>query len=157
MRPPFMVLLGALVLAGPALAQTTPGPPTDQAAIVAPVQNAVVRALNFDQGDGARLRGAREDFTPEGWQQFMKRLDGWLDARGAPTFSSSFVPSGNATILGQDDGALHVVIRGTLKHSQNASTTTYPIVIDVRAGGKPLKIEHLEQTVCIGATMPPCP
>jgi hypothetical protein len=126
MRVHFTMLVGALLLAGPALAQTTPVSATDQAAIVAPVQKAVVRALNFGQGDVERLRGAREDFTP------------------------------SATILGQGDGALHVVIRGTLKHGQNASSTTYPIVIEVRAGGTPLKIEHLEQTVCIGAKTMPC-
>jgi hypothetical protein len=156
MRVHVMVLVAAVLVAGPALAQTTPMSATDQAAIVAPVQKAVVRALNFDRGDVERLKGAKDDFTPEGWREFMKRLDGWLDDKGAPTFSSSFVPSGDATILGQGDGALHVVIRGTLKHSQNASTTTYPIVIEVRAGGTPLKIEHLEQTVCIGAKTTPC-
>jgi len=76
----------------------------------------------------------------------MKRLDGWLDAKGAPTFSSSFVPSGAPTIVSQSEGVLHVTIPGTLKHSQNGSSTTYRVVVEVRASGKPMKIHHLTQT-----------
>jgi hypothetical protein len=153
MRIHSMALFAALLVSSPALAQTTPAPATDQAAIV---QKAVVRALNFDRGDLERLRGAQADFTPEGWTQFMKRLDGWLDAKGAPTFSSSFVPSGDPRIVSQSDGVLHVTIPGTLKHSQGASNTTYPIVVEVRASGKPMKIQHLEQSICGGPTATPC-
>jgi hypothetical protein len=143
MRVHFMVLLGAVLFNGPALAQTTAVPTTDQAAAVALVHKAVVRALNFDRGDLERLRGARDDFTPEGWTQFMKRLDGWLDEKGAPTFS-------------QSDGVLHLTIPGTLKHRQNNLTSTYPIVVEVRASGRPVKIEHLEQSICGGPTATPC-
>ena len=103
-----------------------------------------------------RLRAARSDFTPEGWREFMKRLDGWLDAKGAPTFSSSFVPFGDPTIVSRRDGVLHVTIPGTLKHSQNGSSTTYRVVVEVRAVGKPMKIEHLKQTMCGGPPAPPC-
>ena len=145
MRVHVMVLLGAILVSSPALAQTT----TDQAAIVGPVQQAVVRALNFDRGDLERLRGARNDFTPEGWREFMKRLDGWLDDKGAPTFSSSFVPSGAPTIVSQSGGVLHVTIPGTLTHRQNGSSTTYRVVVDVRAAGAPMKIEHLQQTMVL--------
>lgn len=70
MRVHFMVLLGAVLVGSPALAQATPVPTTDQAAIVGLVQKAAVRALNFDRGDLERLRGARDDFTPEGWREF---------------------------------------------------------------------------------------
>ena len=156
MRVHFMVLLGAVLFNGPALAQTTAVPTTDLAAAVALVHKAVVRALNFDRGDLERLRGARDDFTPEGWTQFMKRLDGWLDEKGAPTFSSSFVPSGDPRIGSQSDGVLHLTIPGTLKHRQNNLTSTYPIVVEVRASGRPVKIEHLEQSICGGPTATPC-
>jgi len=110
MRMHFMVLFGAVLVSSPAWAQTTPMPTTDQAAIVGLVQKAVVRALNFDRGDLEHLRGARDDFTPEGWREFMKHLDGWLDDKRAPTFSSSFVPSGDPRIVSQSDGVLHVAI-----------------------------------------------
>jgi hypothetical protein len=156
MRTHFMVLFGAVLVSSPAVAQTTAVPTTDQAAIVGLVQKAVVRALNFDRGDLERLRGARDDFTPEGWREFMKRLDGWLDDKGAPTFSSSFVPSGEPRIVSQSDGVLHITILGTLKHSQNTSTSTYRVVVEVRAAGKPMKIEHLKQSMCGGSTATPC-
>jgi len=147
MRVHFTVLFAAVLVSSPAVAQTTPVPTTDQAAIVGSGQKAVVRALNFDRGDLERLRAARSDFTPEGWREFMKHLDGWLDDKGAPTFSSSFVASGDPTIVSQSDGVLHITIPGTLRHSQNGSSTTYRVVVDVRAGGTPMKIEHLKQTM----------
>jgi hypothetical protein len=143
----------AVLLSSPALAQTSPASTTEQAAIV---QKTVVRALNFDRGDLERLGSARADFTPAGWAQFMKRLDGWLDEKGAPTFSSSFVPSGDPRIVSQSDGVLHVTIPGTLKHTQNASSTTYRVVVEVRAAGKPMKIDHLQQNICGGPTATPC-
>ena len=96
MRVPSIVLLGAVLLTTPVLAQT-PAPDADQA--VGAVQKAVVRALNFGQGDLERLRGARADFTPAGWTAFMKHLDGFLDAKGAPAYTSSFAPSGGPTII----------------------------------------------------------
>jgi hypothetical protein len=152
MRMRFMMLLGAVLLANPALAQTA----AEQAALVSTVQKAVVRALNFDQGDVERLKGSRNDFTPEGWMEYVKHLDGWLDDKGAPTFTSTFVPSGGPTIVSQGDGVLQLTMTGTLKQLQNRSTTTYPIVVEVQARGKPLKIEHLKQTICGGPTATPC-
>jgi hypothetical protein len=154
MRVPFMVLLGAALLTSPVLAQT-PAPDADQA--VSAVQKAVVRALNFGQGDLERLRGARADFTPAGWTAFMKHLDGFLDAKGAPAYTSSFVPSGGPTIISQGDGVLQLTMTGTLKQTQNTSSTTYPIVVEVRAVGKPLKIDQLKQTIGGKAPSKPCP
>lgn len=150
------MLFGAALVRRPVLAQTPPGPATNEAAIVGPVQEAVVRALNFDRGDLERLRGARGDFTPEGGREFMKHLDGWLDQRGAPTFSSSFVPSEAPTIVRRSDGVLHVTIPGTLRHRQNGSSTTYRVMVDVRAAGEPMKIEHLKQRMCGGSPAIPC-
>lgn len=137
-----LVVLLALLIAVPALAQT---PPPDS---VASVQSAVVRALNFDQGNLQRLNSSRPDFTPGGWTAFMKHLDGFLDAGGAPTYASSFTPSGDSRVVSQGDGALDLVIPGTLKQTQNTSSTTYPIVVEVKARGKPLKIDYLKQTIC---------
>jgi hypothetical protein len=142
MRLRLLALL-ALLIAAPALAQT---PPTSDS--VASVQNAVVRALSFDRGDRERLNGARPDFTPDGWAAFMKHLDGFLDPSGAPTYTSSFTPSGAARVVSQGNGALDLVIPGTLKQTQNTSSTTYPIVVEVKVRGKPLKIDYLKQTIC---------
>ena len=156
MRVRVMVLLGAVLLATPALAQTPAVPDAEQAAAVAVVQKAVVRALNFYQGDLEHLRGSRADFTPEGWTQFMKHLDGFLDDKGAPIFTSSFVQSGGPTIISQGDGVLQLTLTGTLKQTQKAMSTTYQIAVEVRAVGKPMKIEHLKQSICGGQTATPC-
>ena len=138
-----LVVLLALLIAAPAPAQTQPMPES-----AASVQSAVVRALNFDQGSLQRLQGSRPDFTPAGWTAFMKHLDGFLDPSGAPTYTSSFTPSGDPRVVSQGDGALDLVIPGTLKQTQNTSSTTYPIVVEVKARGKPLKIDYLKQTIC---------
>jgi len=156
MRVRVMVLLGAVLLATPALAQTPAVPDAEQAAAVAVVQKAVVRALNFYQGDLEHLRGSRADFTPEGWTQFMKHLDGFLDDKGAPIFTSSFVQSAGPTIISQGDGVLQLTLTGTLKQTQKAMSTTYQIAVEVRAVGKPMKIEHLKQSICGGQTATPC-
>jgi hypothetical protein len=156
MRMHVMVLLGLALLVSPALAQAPTVPDAEQAALAGAVQKAVVRALNFDQGDLARLRASRKDFTPEGWKQFMKHLDGWLDDKGAPTFTSSFVPSGGPTIISQSGGVLQLTMTGTLKQRQNNSTTTYPIVVEVTASGRPMKIADLKQSICGGRTATPC-
>jgi hypothetical protein len=153
MRVHFLVLLGAVLLANPVPAQT-PAPDAEQA--VGAVQKAVVRALRFGQGDLERFRGARGEFTPAGWTAFMKHLDGFLDANGAPAYTSSFEASGGPTIISQGDGVLQLTMAGTLKQTQSTSSTTYPIVVEVRAVGKPLKIDQLKQTICGGRSATPC-
>ena len=45
---------------------------------------------------------------------------------------------------------------GTLKQTQNTSSTTYPIVVEVRAVGKSLKIDYMKQSICGGRTATPC-
>jgi hypothetical protein len=143
-----IALLAAFSSGAPVFAQT-PRAKADQAAIVALAQEAVVRALDFHQGDLASLTDARGDFTPEGWSAFLKHMEGWLDANGTPTFSSSFVPSGVGRVIGEENGVLHVRIPGTLKQTQNSSSTTYGrAAVEVRVSGKPPKIQHLEQITC---------
>ena len=67
-----------LFLVGPALTQTA----SDQD-IADFAQKAAIRALNFKQGDLHGLTGARDNFTPEGWKQYLKSLGGFLDDQGA--------------------------------------------------------------------------
>jgi hypothetical protein len=136
-------LVAAALAGGPALAQTAPTLSADPAA--------TVQAVNFRQGDLESLRGARSGFTPDGWRAFLKRLEGYLDDRGAPQFSSEFVPSGPLVVLGQGDGTLHLSIPGTLTHRRDGSTTTYrTAALDVAARGAPMRIDRLTPETCVG-------
>ena len=120
--------------------------------IIAFAQKAAMRAVNFNQGDIASLNHAGADFTPEAWKAFMKHFEGFLDKTGAPIFSSSFVPSKSATVLGQENGIVHLRIPGTLTQTQNQSRTTYRAAVDAWVGGRPLSIQRLTQTTCVGAS-----
>jgi hypothetical protein len=133
-------------------AQTQPLSKTDQVAVVAFTQKAAVQALNFRQGDLASLTRAQSDFTTEGWADFLKRMQGFLDEKGAPTFTSSFVPSGDAVIVDEKNGIIHIRIPGTLKQTHDQSHATYRVRIQVHAGGKPIRIIQLEQTMCMGSS-----
>jgi hypothetical protein len=144
----FVALLSSIPLFAEIPLQIHP----NEAAVVARAQEAAVRALNFHQGDVGGFTHARADFSPDGWKAFMKHMEGWLDQKGAPTFSSSFVPSRDAAVVGNENGIVHLRIPGTLKHIQNQSSTTYRAAIDVHVGGTPMKIQLLEQVVCAGAS-----
>ncbi|MBZ5591119.1 MAG: hypothetical protein LAP39_02715 [Acidobacteriia bacterium] len=126
------------------MAQSAPPSPTDQDAIVALAQKAVVRALDYKQGDRESLMDAQDDFTEGGWSEFMKRMDGWLDDKGAPLSSESFTPTGDAVVKSRDNGIIRLSISGTLKQTQNQSRTTYQVRVDVQLSGDPIRIEHLE-------------
>jgi hypothetical protein len=139
-----MVMLMALLVGGPSFAQTAPQSATGEEAIVASAQKAVVRALDYKQGDRASLMDAKNDFTAGGWAEFMKRMDGWLDDKGAPLSSETFTPAGDAVVKSREDGVLHLNIPGTLEQRQNGSRTTYRVMVDVQMGRKPIRIEHLE-------------
>jgi hypothetical protein len=145
-------MLFGVLLAGSAFLRQSQAPAdTNQAVIVSFAQKAAVRAVNFHEGDVESLTRARADFTVEGWKDFMKRMEGYLDQKGAPTFDSSFIPSGNARVVDEKDGIVHIRIPGTLKQSNKMSSVTYRVALDVRAGGSPIKIERLEQIMCAGA------
>ena len=149
MRQHTVFLVG--LLAGISLFAQTQGPAnSEQAAVVAFARETAMQTLNFRQGDSASLTKTRADFTPEGWKEYMKHMEGFLDEKGAPTFSSSFVPSSSATLVDENDGSVHIRIPGILKQTQNRSSTTYRAVLDVMAGGKPAKIRHLETLTCGG-------
>ena len=139
-----LVLLMALFVGIPSLARSAPPSAKDEDAIVASVQKAVVRALDYKQGDRASLMDAKPDFTADGWKEFMKRMDGWLDAKGAPLASQRFTPLAAAVVKSREDGVIRLSIPGTLEQRQNASRTTYRVTVDVQLVGSPMKIEHLE-------------
>ena len=144
-----ITLVCVAVLSSPLLAQA--GVPTkDQAAVVNFAQSAAVRALDFEQGNLQSLLDARDDFTLDGWNDFMKHMRGYVDAKGVPQFSQRFVPSGDPVLIDEKDGIVHLTIRGRLKQTHDISSTTYDHVeIDVRVGGTPIKIQHLEPTIVV--------
>jgi hypothetical protein len=111
-----------------------------------------VRALNFDQGDGDGLNRARTDFTPRGWDEFMKTMQGFLDNKGAPTFSSKFVPAGDPVIVSEESGTIRLKIPGTLTQTAGGSRTTYRLHLEVTAAGTPPKLDHLGQVTCGAAS-----
>src|SRR5580704_2911685 len=136
-----ITLVCVAVLSSPLLAQA--GVPTkDQAAVVKFAQSAAVRALDFEQGNLQSLLDARDDFTLDGWNDFMKHMRGYVDAKGVPEFSQRFVPSGDPVLIDEKDGIVHLTIRGRLKQTHDISSTTYDHVeIDVRVGGTPMRIQ----------------
>jgi len=135
----------------------TPSGP-DQATMAGFGQKAALAALNFQQGDAVGFTRARDDFTPDGWKDFVKHMEGFLDQKGAPTFTSSFVAAHAATVLDERGGVLHLRIPGTLTQSSNLGRTTYRAAIEVyllrnqATGGRPVKIQRLEQITCAGAS-----
>jgi hypothetical protein len=136
-------------LSGP-LHSGAAAPTEDQAAVVKSAQSAAVQALDFEQGNLQSLLDARDDFTLDGWNDFMKHMRGYVDAKGVPQFSQSFVPSGDPVVIGEKDGIVHFTIRGKLKQTHDSSSTTYDHVeIDMRVGGMPIKIQHLEPTIVL--------
>jgi len=151
-----IVAFAVLLSNSSASAQTAPADLKDQAAVVRYAEGASLRALNFVQGNIMSLVDAQDDFTPQGWSEFMKKLTGWLDDKGAPKFSSNFSPSGKALDIHQEEGAVRLTIPGILKQeSRNefggVSRTTYRVEVDIQLSEKPVKIERLEQRTCAGA------
>jgi hypothetical protein len=136
----FLILFFVLLAASPTFTK-------EQAAVVDAAQKAALQAVNFSQGDAEALKSARRNFTPEGWDDFMKHMTGFVDQNGAPALSSNFEPSGNAIVIGHANGAIHFKVPGTLTQTQGKlSKTTYKnAAIDVKATGNPPKISHLEQ------------
>jgi len=130
-------------------------PSHEQTAIVTFVERAAVCAVNFSQGDAAGFTASRADFTDDAWKDFINHMQGFLDEKGAPTFTSSFVVSGPAKVLDERKGTVRFIIPGTLTQSSKVGKTTYRAVLEVSAGGEPLKIQRVEQIACT-ATSPVC-
>ncbi|MDI4632876.1 hypothetical protein J7U46_07430 [Pelomonas sp. V22] len=120
-------------------------------------ERSVQLALNFRQGDLQSLRDAEPLFTPEGWADFMRRLNGWLDAGGAPVFSSSFTASGPPILTTNSvSGGISFTVPGVLRHESRQpqggkSATSYRAEIDVQLTAEPFKVAQLSQRTCGGA------
>jgi hypothetical protein len=157
MRYYFTALIVGLFLGSSRWVQASTLSASDQAAIVDFAQKAAVRTLDYNQGDRDSLMDAQEDFTPDGWREFMKWLNGWLDDKGAPLGSSHFSPTSEPVVKSEDNGVVRLTIPGTLRQlSRNEGGgvigATYRAVIEIQAGGHPAKILHLKATTCGGAS-----
>lgn len=131
-----------------ALAQSGSSAVSDQA--LQSIQKSVFRALNFSQGDGGALNQAKAGFTPQAWADFLKHMSGFLDDKGAPTFTQKFEAAGPAVVISSASDSVRLKIPGTLTQIQGVSRTTYRLRVEVQAAGNPLRIEHLEQVTCSG-------
>lgn len=131
-------------------------PLPDQAGLVQEATAVCIQTLQFAQGDKASLLDAKGHFTPEGWAQFMEKLQGWQDDRGAATFTSRFAPSGPALDVRRHDGVVYLTIPGVLEQeSRNAyggvSTTRYRAEVELQFAEATHKVTRLKQRTCGGA------
>ena len=120
-------------------------------------QKIAIAALNFRQGDANGFNHARGNFTVSGWKDFMKHMEGFLDAEGSPTFTSTFVATRAARTLDDKDGIIHFKVPGTMTQSNQIGKTTYQhFAIEVYAVRdsieKRIKIQRLEQITCVGSS-----
>lgn len=153
----YAVLVFATFLTAQSMAQE---PAPDQAALVQEATTISLRALQFNQGDLPSLLDAKSQFTTAGWTEFMKKLEGWQDEKGAATFSSRLVPSGPALDVRRHDGLIDLTIPGVLEQeNRNAyggvSTTRYRAEVDVQFAEDSRKVVHLKQHMCGGAKSRP--
>jgi hypothetical protein len=112
------------------------------------IEDTAVHALSFEKGDFVGFNKAKASFTPQGWEDFLKTMQGFLDDKGAPTFSSKFVPADHGLATKTPNGSSILKIPGTLTQTQGNSRTTYRLRLDVKYVGTPPKIEHLDQVTC---------
>jgi len=158
MRTELKFVLVIVLLSISAFAQNATRPGSERATIVRLGQKAAIAALNFQQGDAVGFTRAREDFTTDGWKNFIKTMEGFLDQKGVPTFTSSFVAAHDAIVVDEKEGVLHLKIPGTLTQSSKLGKTTYKAALEVyllsngAPGVKPVKIERLEQITCAGTS-----
>ena len=85
-------------------------------------------------------------------------MEGFLDQKGVPTFTSTFVVAHDATVVDEKEGVLHLKIPGTLTQSSKLGKTTYKAALEVylllngAPGVRPIKIQRLEQITCAGTS-----
>ncbi len=146
MRP----IVIAVLLCLPVFAQN--GSQSNRAEMMNFAKKSAVSAVNFKQGDLAGFSSARANFSVEGWKAFIHRHEGFLDQNGAPTFTSTFMVTGDARSLDDANGHLHLRIPGTLTQNNGISKITYrDVVLDVIVGGTPARIEKLDPVTCAGS------
>lgn len=159
MRANLIVAIVAVLVSFSALVQNAAQTAFDRAAVVDFGQKAAIATLNFQQGDAGGFNRARDNFTPDGWKDFMKHMVGFLDHKGAPTFTSSFIARRDATVLSERENVLRLRIPGTLTQSNEIGRTTYrraaievDLLRDPTSDEKPVRIQLLKSITCLGAS-----
>jgi hypothetical protein len=99
MKLPRQKMVSALVSlilssAAPGWSQSPIQSTSERSAAVAFARSVAVKALTYSQGDRQTLMDAESDFTPEGWREFMSRMVGFVDAKGAPQAARTSCPTG---------------------------------------------------------------
>jgi hypothetical protein len=148
-----VVVIAGLLWSVPSAQSAT----VDQAALVAAAQQIAIAAVTFREGDAPGFTRARSNFTSDGWNAFLKHMEGFLDQRGAPTFTSSFVALQDARFLSEKDGVVVLRIPGTLTQTNKLGRAVYKGALEVHAirdadSGGSVKIQHLEQITCAGTS-----
>jgi len=147
----------ALLLAASVLSQAcTAEPAREEADPVRQATAICLRALQFAQGDTATLVDAKPEFTTQAWAEFMEKLKGWQDMKGAPTFTSRFVPSGPALDVWRHDGMVELTLPGILEQETRnpyggVSTMKYRAEIDLQFAESTRRVTRLKQRTCGGA------
>lgn len=126
---------------------------SDQDSIIEYGTEVISKALNFIQGNRASLVDAQNFFSSKGWEVFMKKLNGWLDEKGAPKYTSSFKQGKRSPEILAVEGGFILTIYGDLKQQSHnefggVSMTTYSVAVSATISKKLLKIELLEQRTC---------
>jgi hypothetical protein len=128
------------------LAAQTSSSAKEQAALVESVRTMALKAMTFQESNLASLNASQANFTPDGWQEFLRHMSGFLDDDGAPTYTSTFTPTGKSIVVKKENDTIKIRIPGALAQTHGVSTTNYRhAALDVTAGGNPPKIQHLEQ------------
>ncbi|HET9399607.1 MAG TPA: hypothetical protein VFO34_01540 [Candidatus Acidoferrales bacterium] len=159
MRSALLVAGFVSLLSSGVLSQDSSTLKANQGAAVTAIEKAAVAALNFRQGDATGLNHSRADFTADGWNDFVKTMKAFLDDKGAPTFTSTFVAAREARILDEKDGVVHFRIPGTSMQSSQLGKTTYQyprFAVEVYAiretGERKFRIQQLKQVTCAAET-----
>lgn len=148
----YIVPIVAALLSQVCFAQTAGSQNTGQSKLIVSIQRTAVAALNFHEADAAGFSRVRTNFTADGWKDFLAHMQGFLDSKGAPTFTSSFVVKHDARVLDERNDLLHLRIPGSLTQTSKLGRTVYDrAAIEVYVD-KDAKIQRLEQVTCSGAS-----
>ena len=134
--------------AGPGSPQPAVQSAGGRSALAAFARNAAVKALTYSQGDRETLIDAETDFTSEGWREFMGRMAGFVDSKGAPQGSSSFVPDEDVLVRTDNSDVMQCGITGILKQTRDTMTATYQVTVRIELRKHPPRVEHLIPTIC---------
>jgi len=144
-----MKILAALLIAALSCQLAAQNAPREASSSV---EKTVVAALSFQQDDLDSFKKAHDNFNSKGWDEFIKKMQGFLDPSGAPSFTSKLVPAGAAAITSQENGTITAKVPGTLTQTHDKSTTTYRLRVEIQTVGTPPRINHLEQITCSRAS-----